>query len=161
MSIQDSRNINPLLINEKHYSLAVKHNSYKTNIKMSLLTSFFHTHALPNTYNVLEKNLPTVLETQCFNDSGFPFDTEVKNTEIGHLFEHILLEYLCQLKINNGHEKASFKGVTNWNWKKDVRGTFHINIDISPNDVIYLDIAIEKSIILLNKILTQRELGIN
>lgn len=161
MSILSIKKINPLLIYEKHYSLAVKHVPYQTNIKMSLSTPYFHTHALPHTYNVLEENLPTVLDTQCFNDSGFPFDTEVKNTEIGHLFEHILLEYLCQLKIKNGHKKATFRGVTNWNWKKDARGTFYINIDLNPKDVIYLDIAIEKSIILLNKILSQRELAMN
>jgi hypothetical protein len=161
MSIKNSRDINPLLVNQENYNLAIRHMSTYTSIQMSLLTPYYHTTYLPNTYKTLKTLLPSVLKTECFNDSGLPFDTEVKNTEIGHLFEHILLEYLCQLKIKGGHKRASFRGVTNWNWKRDARGTFHISIDISPKDVIYLDIAMEKSIVLLNKILAHRELGIN
>ena len=161
MSIKNYQNINPLLINEKSYNLAVKHLSNQTFIKMSLTTTYFHTTNLPGTYEILRNNLPTVLNTECFNDSGLPFDEEVKNTEIGHLFEHIILEYLCQLKINEGHAKAIFKGVTNWNWKKDTRGTFHIFIDIDPSDVMFLDIALEKSVKLLNKILEESDMSLN
>lgn len=161
MSIRDNRDINPLLISEKQYSLAVKHLSYQTSIRMNLNTSYFHTSHLPYTYDILKSNLPTVLNTECFNDSNLPFSEEVKNTEIGHLFEHIILEYLCQLKIREGHRKALFRGVTNWNWKKDTRGTFHIFINLKPADVIYLDLALEKSIGLLNKILSNRNVLIN
>lgn len=161
MSIRNSSQINPLLVNEKDYNLAIKHLTDKTFITMSLMTSYFHTTHLPSTYQILKDNLPTVLQTECFNDSGLPFDQEVKNTEIGHLFEHILLEYLCELKIQYGHKKALFKGVTNWNWKKDAKGTFHIFIDIDQKDVIFLDIALEKSIKLLNKVLENNNTRLN
>jgi len=161
MSIRNSNIIKPLLVNQKNYNLSVKHFTNQTQIEMSLLTPYYHTTHLPSTYEVLSDNLPTVLKTKCFNDSDLPFDIEVKNTEIGHLFEHILLEYLCQLKIQNGYSNACFRGVTNWNWKKDVKGTFHIFIDLEPEDIIYLDIAMEKSMKLLNKILSVRDLGIN
>ncbi len=161
MSIKTIHNINPLLVNEKSYNLAIKHLSDQTSIIMTLNTSFFHTIHLPFTHQILRYNLPTVLKTECFNDSGLPFNEEVKNTEIGHLFEHILLEYLCELKIQNGYKKAIFKGVTNWNWKKDAKGTFHIFIDITPKDIMFLDIALEKSIKLLNKILDENNFVIN
>ena len=161
MSIKNYHDINPLLINEKSYNLAVKHLSNQTFIKMSLATPYFHTADLPSTYDILKNNLPNVLKTECFNDSGLPFDEEVKNTEIGHLFEHIILEYLCQLKIKEGHGKAIFRGVTNWNWKRDTRGTFHIFIDIDPADVMFLDIALEKSVKLLNIILEESEMSVN
>jgi len=161
MSIKNFHNINPLLVSEKSYNLSIRHLTNQTSIKMALNTSYFHTTHLPSTYKILEDNLPSVLKTECFNDMGLPFDEEVKNTEIGHLFEHILLEYLCELKIRNGHKRAIFRGVTNWNWKKDARGTFHIFIDIDSKDVMFLDIALEKSIKLLNIILDERNLSIN
>lgn len=155
MSILDNQTINPYLLDSQNYQLAIKssRNGVAT-ITMSLFTSYFHTNHLPNTHNILNENLPEVLRTQCFNDSDLPFEIEVKNTEIGHLFEHIILEYMCQIKIKNGYKKASFRGVTNWNWKKDVRGTFHIKIGIKPEDIIFLESALEKSMKLLNKLLT-------
>lgn len=161
MSIRDTRSINPLQLNEKEYNLAIKYLPNQTFIKMSLTIPYFYTTSLPHTYNILKESLPTVLKTECFNDSNLPFDKEVKNTEIGHLFEHIILEYLCQLKIKEGYKRALFKGVTNWNWKKDAKGTFRIYINLRPKDVIYFEMALEKSIKLLNKILLLNKSYIN
>jgi hypothetical protein len=156
MSIRNDQNISPLLLTHNNYKLAIKYKLTQANITMSLNTNFYHTDHLPNTYSILKNTLPSVLKTQCFNDSDLPFDSEVKNTEIGHLFEHILLEYLCQAKVGNGYKKATFRGVTNWNWKKDEKGTFHIKVAIQPNDLIFLDYAINKTIELVNRILEDR-----
>ncbi len=153
MSTFDQKDINPNQVSSPFYTLAIKNSTNGTQIKMSLMTDYYHTNSLPSTSRFLEKTLPEVLETKCFNDSNLPFDMEVKNTEIGHLFEHILLEYLCQTKIRDGHQRASFRGLTNWNWRKDPKGTFHITIDTKPKDIIYFEYALEKSIELLNKIL--------
>lgn len=153
MSIFNNTNIHPHLMDSKSYKLEVKNSQNGTYIKMIMLTNYFHTNSLPLTHKVLKKNLPGVLATKCFNDSGLPFDSEVKNTEIGHLFEHIILEYLCQRKIKNGYKSASFRGVTNWNWRQDVRGTYHIEIDVKPQDIIYFEYALEESVKLLDKIL--------
>ena len=155
MSILNQKNINPSFLASPFYNLAVKNSTSGTQIKMSLSTNYFHTNYLPKTSGLLEKLLPEVLETKCFNDMNLPFNEEVKNTEIGHLFEHILLEYMCQMKIRDGHQKATFKGLTNWNWKRDPRGTFHITIGTKPADIIYFEFALEKSIELLNKILAR------
>lgn len=153
MSILDNQNINPYLLNAKAYQLAVKNSNRGTSIKMSLYTNYYHTNSLPKTNTILEDILPQVLKTQCFNELNLPFDSEVRNTEIGHLFEHILLEYLCQEKIANGYKRASFRGVTKWNWRKDAKGTFNIVIKVNPSDIIFFQYALEKSIKLLDKIL--------
>lgn len=120
---------------------------------MYLLTNYFHTLNLPHTHQILKSDLPDVLKTKCFNDSNLPFSKEVRNTEIGHLFEHILLQYLCQVKIKNGFEKVTFRGVTKWNWKKEERGTFNISIEIEPEDVEFFHDAFSKTINLFNKIM--------
>lgn len=151
-TILDS-NINPYFLLNPNYQLAVKYSKKITYIKMSLFTDFYHTNSLPQTTEILRQNLPSVLATQCFNEYNLPFKHEVKNTEIGHLFEHIILQYLCQEKIARGYKKASFRGVTKWNWKNEARGTFNIQIGLNPADIIYLDLALTKSIELLNKIL--------
>src|SRR4051812_19075040 len=128
MSILNNQTINPYLLSSQNYQLAIKNSSSGTFIKMSLFTDYYHTNSLPQTSPILQEELPPVLKTQCFNELNLPFSSEVKNTEIGHLFEHILLEYLCQEKIADGYKKASFRGVTRWNWKNEAKGTFHIMI---------------------------------
>ncbi len=116
-------------------------------------TSIINTRDIPFTYTILEKQLPSILIAQCFNDEGLPFSQEVKMTEIGHLFEHIMLEYLCILKLANGHSKATFRGETNWNWKRDLRGTFHIHINAGIKHEEIFDEALTNSIELLVKIM--------
>ena len=153
MSIIEHNKVNPHTLNYNDYTLAVKNSKSRILITMCMQKSIIHTSYLPQTHYILKSNLPQVLQSLCFNDSNLPFDLEVKDTEIGHLFEHVLLEYLCDLKIKNGHKEASFKGVTNWNWKIDAKGTFHIQIQIQPYDIEYFQEALEKSVALLNKIL--------
>lgn len=145
--------VRPYQFEYDDYSLAVRNAHSKIHITMVMQKPIFHTSSLPETYLILKSYLPRVLKSLCFNDSGLPFDMEVKNTEIGHLFEHILLENLCEIKVKNGHNKVSFKGVTNWNWQVDLRGTFHIQVEIEPDDIEYFQEALEKSVSLLNKIL--------
>ncbi len=145
--------INSPLFDYGHYKLYVRTDYNQTSITMFLQTPFYHTKSVPNTHEILNNILPQVLKNKCFNDSNLPFKEEVKNTEIGHLFEHIILEYLCQIKVRNGYRKASFSGLTEWDWKKDLKGTYHIKIKIDPTDLIFFNKALNESVILLNKIL--------
>jgi len=161
MSIIESQQINPHLLTHKEYRLAIKNSQSGTLITMFLQTPFFHTKHLPKTHKILSSDLPQVLRTQCFNELDLPFNVEVKNTEIGHLFEHILLEFLCQIKIKNGFSKASFRGVTKWNWKKDAKGTFHIKIETQPEDLIFFESALSKSMTILNKILLSQKQSVS
>ncbi|MDP3987685.1 MAG: hypothetical protein Q8P80_00915 [Candidatus Levybacteria bacterium] len=111
------------------FSLTINKKRLKTLITMRLHTNTINTSEIPYTTSILEKFLPNVLKSVCYNDEKLPFHEEVKRTEIGHLFEHILLEYLCRFKASKGFKNVEFSGVTNWNWEKHPRGTFHIRIN--------------------------------
>lgn len=138
-----------------YYSLLISQRNFQAQITMSLFTDYYHTGSLPHTHDHLVKNLPGVLKSKCFNEEDLPFEKEVLNTEIGHLFEHVLLEYLCNTKISQGAKKALFRGLTSWNWKKDAKGTFHITIYMNPEDAHLLSIALNKTISLVNRILRE------
>lgn len=111
------------------FSLALNYYRNKTFIIMRLFTDIVSTSELPTTLPILHEFLPSILRSACFNEAKLPFCREVKRTEIGHLFEHILLEYLCKIKTTKGYKNVEFSGVTNWNWEKHPRGTFHIQIN--------------------------------
>lgn len=136
------------------FTLDLKQNKSNLRITMKLFGKEVNTRSLPNTFAILKKELPSVLHTQCFNDDGLPFATEVKKTEIGHLFEHILLEYLCLLKLSSGSRFATFKGNTHWNWERDPWGTFHIDINASARDAHLMPQALDATIKLVNKIIS-------
>jgi hypothetical protein len=96
---------------------------------------------------------PKVLETECFNENNLPFSKEILETEMGHLFEHILLEYLCEEKIECGAKRAVFSGRTDWDWYQHPYGTFEIRVNAGTKDEIFFDAALTKSISLFEKIL--------
>lgn len=112
---------------------------------MQTLNNQITTGNIPFIVEILKEHLPNVLLTQCFNEENLPFRIEVKNTEIGHLFEHILLEYMCQLKIAKGSLQAMYRGRTRWNWVRDPRGKFHISLNCTAEDADILPLAIEKT----------------
>lgn len=138
---------------EDLFSLSVQHNIQNTLITMTLFIPTVSTKDMPWTYTILERHLPSILRSTCFNEEKLPFSTEVRRTEIGHLFEHILLEYLCQEKLLKGFDKAVFSGNTQWNWKRDPRGMFHIYINMHYSDTDIFPPALEKTIDLAKIIL--------
>ncbi len=138
---------------ENLFSLDIIQKQTTTKIVMQLLYNQVNTRDIPHIVELLEENLPNVLYTQCFNDDGLPFSVEVKHTEIGHLFEHILLEYLCQAKIAKGAQRASYAGNTKWNWLRDPRGKFHIRLTCGVKDADILPQALDKTIALMKIIL--------
>lgn len=120
---------------------------------MQMLIPLVNTRYLPQTIGFLQKNNPSVLHSVCFNDECLPFHKEVLATELGHLFEHLLLDQLCALKVNNGAYCATFSGRTNWNWTKDPQGLFRIEIDIGQEELPLLLIALKRTIFLVEKLL--------
>lgn len=108
---------------------------------------------MPHVSGFLRKELPTILRSTCFNEGNIPFYKEVLSTELGHLFEHIMLEYLCIAKISLGFEEAMFSGVTNWDWNKEPYGTFHIELDVPKEDLLFVSPALNKTIYLFEHIL--------
>ncbi|MBI4038798.1 hypothetical protein HY384_02465 [Candidatus Daviesbacteria bacterium] len=115
-----------------------------------------NTKHLPATYSLLKQHIPTILYSKCFNEENYPFFKEVRKTEIGHLFEHILLEYLYHLKLASGIEDPIHNGLTKWDWEEDAMGIFHISIDSGYKDHHLFKTALENSIWLTFNILNSR-----
>lgn len=153
MSIISARSSNPAFYTDDFFTLDIVYAQRSTKIDMHLSTSFVTTQPLPQTYTLLTEHLPSILMSKCFNDENLPFAIEVKQTEIGHLFEHILLEYMCQLKMLKGYDNATYSGRTYWNWVRDPKGTFHIVVKSGVKDADIFPVAIDKSIQLLKTIL--------
>jgi len=139
------------------FSLAISQKTNSTSIIMHLLHDQVNTSNMPFIVDLLQQHLPTVLITECYNEENLPFAIEVRHTEIGHLFEHILLEYLCQLKLAKGSIEATYSGRTRWNWVRDPRGVFHIHLTCGQTDADILPTALEKAITLMELILTTKQ----
>lgn len=139
--------------NEIDYSLAFWCAPKYTYIKMTLNGANLLTSDFNATIPVLTKHLPQIFESTCYNDFGLPFCDEVRDTELGHLFEHIMLEYLCQYSTKGGD--VMFRGETRWNWKIDPRGVFHIYVSATAFEVYAFKKAMQKAIELINKIIAE------
>lgn len=114
---------------------------------------YLTTKNFPYTHAILSSILPSVLRTRCFNEQRLPFDREVRETEIAHLFEHIMLEYLCEYKLKSGYKAVKFQGVTDWDWRSEPVGTFHIKINSGYKNSIIFTQALQKSLALIKTIL--------
>lgn len=135
------------------FLLSVKQNKRQTKIIMNMQDDIVNTFDLPYTLAILKSLLPSVLQSTCFNEDNNPFYEEVLHTEVGHLFEHILIEYLCLLKVSEGFDNVEYTGVTKWNWVLYPRGSFHITVSAGLNDSSIFKSAMQKSIELINIIL--------
>lgn len=151
----DLARFRPAFFSSSLFTLKIEYKPNTTHIVMSLNGQKVNTKDIPLVFPILKKQLPSVFSAECFNDQNIPFEEEVTKTEIGHLFEHILLEYLCLYKVTLSGQYATYSGVTNWNWKKDTRGTFHIRVEAGIRDKEIFANALEQSIRLLKAILTQ------
>lgn len=116
---------------------------------MRLFRDCLYTSDLPATHYTLKKLLPSIYNSYCFNYQKTSFSRKVKDTEIGYLFEHILLEYLCFLKLNRGAYDVEYNGRTSWNWVKYEPGTFDITIDAGFKDAFIMQEAINKTVVLV------------
>ncbi len=101
-------------INSKNFKLQYEIFDRGVKIDMSLLCDVIYTSQITGIYNKLFAFLPTVLTTECFNEKHLPFREEVAQTEIGHLFEHILLEYMS-INKEKSMKNFSIEGRTFWN----------------------------------------------
>lgn len=141
-------------IKNKSFGILIDIGEVNTEITMEMFIPVINTKKIRDVVQILEKNLPSVFKSTCFNDYNYSFEKEVANTEIGHLFEHILLEYLCELKRDVGIEAPVHNGLTKWNWYEDKRGVFRISIDAGIKDEQVFEIALHKSIKLVAEILS-------
>lgn len=137
----------------EYFTLFLKQKSDHLEIFMQINAPIFNTQNIPHILELLQEHFPSVLKTECFNDFNLPFEKEVKNTELGHLFEHILLDALCIEKIKAGSEIAEFNGRTFWDWTKNKAGSFVIKVAMDIDEYIFLPQALKKSINLLELLL--------
>jgi hypothetical protein len=137
---------------QQDYHLTIEYHKSKTLISMQAFSGVETTDDLPAAIRVLKQKLPNIFTSQCFNDQNLSFFEEAQHTEIGHLFEHILLEHLCATKAALGFDMVEFAGVTRWNWHKNPRGSFSIEISANQEDRIIFNEALKKTIHLMNQI---------
>ncbi len=148
----------PFIIIDNHLLQLSAYFQDQTNLYLKLNTKDnpLSTIDIPSTSQFLLQNYPTVLQTQCFNPQNLPFSQEIHNTEIGHLFEHILIQLLIDIHVQKSPNiSLDINGVTSWNWTQEPRGIFHINISnlstFNQTDVAY---AISNAYKLTKKILS-------
>ncbi len=142
---------------ENLFSLTITQKQTKTCIIMDVHYYKLNTEGIPAVTKLLKKKLPSVLRTTCYNDLGLPFREEVRNTEIGHLFEHILLEYLCQYKIAKGARRATYTGKTNWDWTRDPMGKFYITLSCGKRERDIFHPALMQTVSLMKIILQYKK----
>ena len=78
-----------------------------------------HTAELPGFAESMARNLPSILCTRCHSGSNGLFEAELPHTETGHVLEHAILAYLERQGLR-------CRAVTEWNWRREPWGTFHI-----------------------------------
>jgi hypothetical protein len=68
--------------------------------------------------------LPGLARHRCFNEAGRTFAEELADTEVPHLFEHVVLELMAE-----AGSPRSLKGETEWDFKRDGHGVFRVSLE--------------------------------
>lgn len=84
----------------------------------------YTTRHAPHIPRLLFKLFPHLACHRCENENGFTFRRECRSTEIPHLFEHLIIELQGQVQ-----RSGVLKGETQWNWRVDPKGRFHVYVD--------------------------------
>lgn len=137
----------------KHFVRSFQFKKDKVVINLAIKNMPYTMDVFPGSRAVLSKFLPSIFKCQCFNPKNQSFYKEAKKTEIAHLFEHIILEYMCLEKVEYTDE-ISYSGKTSWNSKK-ITGDFKIEIECSVADSFVFLKALAKSIKLMDIILAE------
>jgi hypothetical protein len=82
------------------------------------------TRDVPHLPKLLFRLFPHLAQHKCENDGGYSFKRESRATEIPHLLEHLIIELQGQAQ----HHRL-LKGETQWNWREDPKGHFHVYIE--------------------------------
>lgn len=68
--------------------------------------------------------LPTLEAHWCDNPSGRPFSEEIADTEVPHLFEHVIMEIMAL-----AGSPRTLRGQTRWDFKRDGKGIFRVSVE--------------------------------
>jgi len=132
-------------------------NKTSTIIKMVSNTSKFYSSDYKKTSGLLWQELPEIFTCKCFNGFHRSFFEEVRDTEMAHLFEHIFIQYFCNVKSATAEVECECSGETVWNWDQDVPGTFFITIDVGSEELDNISKALAKTMVLFEKIVAKPE----
>ncbi|MCC6445857.1 MAG: hypothetical protein IT210_20685 [Armatimonadetes bacterium] len=78
----------------------------------------------PHLSKLLFRAFPHMTRHRCHNDIRASFKREARATEIPHLFEHLTMELQAQARPG-----TNLKGETQWNWRIDPVGRFHVYLN--------------------------------
>lgn len=106
-------------------------NKVKLVVEMSDPNRYSTEHA-PHIPRLLFKLFPHLAKHRCENENGYTFKKESRATEIPHLFEHLIIEIQGQVQ-----KTSILRGETQWNWRIDPRGRFHVYVDYE-NEILVL-----------------------
>jgi len=106
-------------------------NRVKLVVEMADPNCYSTKHA-PHIPKLLFKLFPHLARHRCDNDNGFSFRRECQSTEIPHLMEHLIIELQGQAQ-----RSGVLKGETQWNWRVDPKGRFHVYVDYD-NEILVL-----------------------
>lgn len=101
---------------------------------------------LPELANSLLRMLPQLREHLCYNRNGVPFIEELYDTELGHVFEHVILEILRRRGLH-------LRGQTTWNWHRDPLGTYNVTINTGKK------LLVKESLLVAQAMFTNALLG--
>lgn len=135
------------------FSLTFREQPGKVLIHMSVDPKMVTTTNIPCVQTSLKAALPGIFSTKCFNYKNQSFYAEVANTELAHLFEHIILEKFCELKASLGYQQFTIRGNTEWNWHKNPKGTFLIKLSVKKSDRIIFYQSLKDSIQIYNHVM--------
>ena len=116
-------------------------NRVKLVVEMSDPNCYSTKHA-PHIPKLLFKLFPHLAAHRCENDNGFTFRKECRSTEIPHLMEHLIIELQGQVR-----GAGTLKGETQWNWRVDPKGRFHVYVDYDNEALVLGAIRVAERII--------------
>ena len=90
----------------------------------------------------LFKLFPHLSHHKCHNGNGYSFKREAMSTEIPHLLEHLIIE----LQARAQHHDV-LKGETQWNWRVDPRGTFHVHVEYQNEQLVLAAIRLAERMV--------------
>jgi hypothetical protein len=99
--------------------LSVTPQKGKVELVVRFPSGAVHTAELPGFAESMAENLPAILCTRCHSGNGGTFAAELPHTETGHVLEHAILAHL-------EHQGLRCRAITEWNWRREPWGTFHI-----------------------------------
>jgi hypothetical protein len=100
------------------------------------------TDCSPHLPRSLFRLFPHMARHKCHNGNGYSFRREAMSTEVPHLLEHLIIELQSQAQ----HHEI-LKGETQWNWRVDPRGTFHVHVEYENEQLVLAAVRLAERIV--------------